>query len=66
MPYSLIAVIFAFIASSKFVPQNALSPILVTLSGILILDKLIQSLKALLPMLVTESGMVTEVRPQQQ
>lgn len=65
MLYSLIAVIFACIELSNGHSQNALSPILVTLSGILILDKLLHTPKASTPMLVTELGMVTEVRPLQ-
>ena len=46
-------------------PAKALSPMLVTLSGMVMEVRALQLLKASIPMLVTLFGMVTEVRPLQ-
>ena len=46
-------------------PSKALSPILVTLLGIVTEDNLEQPLKALSPILVTLLGIVTEDKPEQ-
>ena len=45
--------------------MNALSPMLVTLAGMVMEVRLLQPSNAQLPMLVTPSGMVMEVRPLQ-
>ena len=43
--------------------QNALPPIWVTLFGMVTDDNPVQCLKAAYPILVSPSGMVTEVKP---
>jgi len=46
-------------------PQNAASPMLVTLEGMVMEVRPLQSWKALFPMLVTDFGMLMEVKPLQ-
>ena len=50
-------------STSPLQPPNALSPMLVTLDGIVTDISPLQPLKADLPMLVTLGGIVTDVRP---
>ena len=59
---SAFSILFGIVALVNKLFRNALSPILVTLFGIVIFVKLVQPLNALSPILVTLSGIVTLVK----
>ena len=54
--------VLGIVKEEKLQPSNALSPILMTESGMTVLVRLLHSRNARLPILVTEFGIVTLVR----